>query len=150
MATSLDDEPPSLEEDDHLLASSSYPLDVLEGGPTLPSDTPKGQISPAQMEGHGRPKNPAVYIFHALCRWVKGPRPPRPFKIKPIFPQLQNVPLAFLQRSVPRGQRRFWLLIIHHCLWLGVFLGVLYISRSGCQVPGYRTPVRLSCVSRFW
>lgn len=145
MSTSLDDEPPSLEENDHLLASFSYSMNVLKGetpqyhdgtedtntgyfSPSLPFDTPESRISHAQEDDflpagpnstnfcHGGPKNSAVRIFHALCRWVKGPRSPRPFTIKPILPQLQNLPLAFLQRYFPGRQQRSWLLIVIYLL----------------------------------
>ena len=179
MSTSPDDEPPSLEEDDHLLTSSRYPMDVLKGGTpryrdgiqhantgqssaSFPFDISEGRISHAQEEAfltarpnsidsrNGRAKKSAVRILHALCRWAKGPRPPRPFRIKPILPQLQNVPLAFLQRYIPGRQQKVWLFMIFYLLWVCVFLAVLSISVSGCQVPGYRTLVRLSCVSRFW
>ena len=179
MSSSADDNLPSHEVNDHLLESSSYPLKAVNGrtpryrdgiedaytghiSPSLSLDEPENRVSQVYEEGflterpnpicslYGGPKESAARVFHALCRWVKGPRPPRPFKIKPILPQLQNLPLAFLHKHFPGRRQRIWLLIIFYFLWGGVFLGVLSMSISGCQVPGYKTPVRLSCVSRFW
>ena len=179
MSSSLDDEPPNFEQDHHLLASSSYPLEVLKSGnprygdeieddnaevisPSSPLDTSENWIAEAQEEGlitarrhpiyspHSESKKSIAAIFQALHWWVEGPRPPRPFKIQPILPQLQNAPLAFLQGYFPQRQQRFWLLIIVYLLWISTFLSVLSFSISGCQVPGYKTPVRLSCISRFW
>lgn len=140
-------------------------IEVSTTGRVSPSfhfETPEGRLWHAQEEGlltarptpkyshHDGPKTSTARIFHALYRWIKGPRPPRPFKIRPILPELQNVPPALLQKYFPSQKQKFWLLVMFYFLWLSVSLGVLSISLSGCKVPGYETPVRLSCVSRFW
>lgn len=99
---------------------------------------------------HSGLKKSAVHIFYDLYQWVKGPQPPRPFKISPLLPRLQNAPTVFLHKHFPERNQRFWLLLIICVLWVSLFSGVLSASLSGCQVSGYNTPVRLSCVSRFW
>lgn len=92
----------------------------------------------------------ATYIFRVLFRWVKGPQPSRPFKIEPILPRFQRIPIAFLDKYFPGRKQRFSLLLIFCLLWLLLFSAVLSTSISGCHISGYRTPIRLSCVSRLW
>ena len=171
--SSPDHKPSSFTTNDQVLASSSYLMDVpnyngiedAEIGYRLHSmafDRSVSRILLAQEESflnacpnptyarRSGPKESAARVVYALYRWAKGPRQLRPFRIEPILPQLQNVPLVLLQKYFPKRKQQFWLLIILCLLWVSVFLGVLSTSISGCQVPGYKTPVRLSCVSRFW
>lgn len=95
-------------------------------------------------------KKSAASILYALSRWVKGPRPSRPFKIEPILPRIQNIPITFLDNYFPRRKQRSCLLLIFCLLWIILFSAVLSTSISGCQIAGYHTPIRLSCVSRLW
>ena len=179
MSSSPDDEPLSLEENGHLLASFSYPMDVLRSSnpryrdgvedantgqtsPLLSSDASEIGVAQVQEDGfltarlksiyshHGGPKRLGARISRAFCQWTKGPRTPRPFEIKTIMPQLQTAPPALLHKHFPGQRGKLSLLIILCLLWVVVFLTVLYISISRCQIPGYTTPIRLSCVSKFW
>ena len=99
---------------------------------------------------HTGPTKSAASIFHALSKWIKSAQPSRPFKIKPILPQFQNIPIVFLDKYFPGQQQRFWLLLILSLLWIIVFSAVLSTSIYGCHIPGYNAPIRLSCVSRLW
>lgn len=183
MSRSTDDEPPRLEENDHLLASYSHPMhipvskgttfrrhegiedaDIELGSPTLPLTGIESPIPNTHEEdsftgipnlihsrhSHGGIKESAAHIFDGLCQWVKGPQPPRPFKMSPFLPWFQNAPIIFLHKHLPERNQRFGLLLIVCFLWVSVFSGVLSASLSRCQVFGYNTPVRLSCNSRFW
>ena len=168
---------PSLGEGDDLLDSSSYSMRPLGTSNAYPDEnedsagwhhsessnegTPGSQRSEDLEEGildarlnsaHlDRPRWISVArTFYAIEQWVRGPRPPRPYRITPILAQLQPMPLKTFRRYFPRRQQRFCLLGAVFLLWLIIFLGVLSRSVLGCQIPGYRTPVRLSCVSRFW
>ncbi|KAF2170899.1 hypothetical protein M409DRAFT_63929 [Zasmidium cellare ATCC 36951] len=82
--------------------------------------------------------------------WVKGPNPPRIYKITPIFPNIQHAPIALLDRYAPKRRQRFWLLILLYASWLFVFSLMLWKSSFAAQIPGYGTPVRLSCSARYW
>lgn len=108
-----------------------------------------GSLDPPDSDDTGR-KTTVASIFHVFSRWMKGPRPSRPFKIKPILSHVQNSPIAFLDRYLPRREQRFCLLLIVCLLWIVSFSAVLSTSISGCHISGYHTPVRLSCVSRLW
>ena len=108
-----------------------------------------GSLNSLDAPGTGL-KNSAASIFYALSRWVKGPRPSRPFKIEPILPRIQNIPIAFLDKYFPGRKQRSCLLLILCLLWIILFSAVLSTSISGCQISGYPTPIRLSCGSRLW
>lgn len=136
--------------------------DIELGSPTLPAINVESPISNIHEEDfftyspnsihshHSSFKKSAARIFYDLCQWVKGPQSPRQSKISPFLPRLQNAPIDFLHKHFPERNQRYWLLLIICFLWVGLFSGVLSTSLSGCQVFGYNTPVRLSCVSRFW
>ena len=170
---------PSLGEGDDLLDPSSYSMRPLNTRNTYPDEiedsagwrhsaslgggTPVSQCSEDLEEGTLDPRLKSISArldrprwmslgrgFNAVEQWVRGPRPPRPYRVTPILSQLQTVPLVSFRRIFPRRQQRFCLLVGIFLLWSIIFLGVLSRSVLGCQIPGYRTPVRLSCVSRFW
>lgn len=83
-------------------------------------------------------------------KWVKGPQPPRIYSIRPIFPDIQHVPLALLDRYAPKKAQRFWLLIALYASWLFMFSVVLYKSSVTASIPGHGSPVNLRCTTRYW
>lgn len=179
MLSSLDDEPLGFVENSRLLSSSdSSAHGLTREGPqyrdriedqdvelgTISSipisiGDPNSQVhredfitgpSNSLYSRYTGPKKSAASFFHALSKWVKGAQPSRPFKIKPIFPQIQNAPIAFLDKYFPGQKQRSWLLLILYLLWIIVFSAVLSTSTYGCHISGYNAPIRLSCVSRLW
>lgn len=179
MSSSLDDEPLDFVENSRLLPfSDSSAHGLTRGGPHYrdrieDQDIELGTISSTpigignrnwQVDGEyviTDPSNPlysrhtglkksAASIFHALSKWLKGAQPSRPFKIKPILPQFQNIPIAFLDKYFPGQKQRSWLLLILYLLWIIIFSAVLSTSIYGCHISGYNAPIRLSCVSRLW
>ena len=40
--------------------------------------------------------------WHSTITWVKGPQPPRIYKITPIIPKLQHAPIELLDRYAPK------------------------------------------------
>lgn len=179
MSSSVDDEPPSLEENSCLLPSSDSPLhDPTGEAPRYrdgieDQDIELGSISspPISIENrtsqvHGEnfitgplnplcsrytgPKRSAAPIFYALYQWVKGPQPSRPFKIGPILPQLQNIPIAFLDKYFPGRKQRSWLLIISCLLWIILFRPSCLHQYMAVTYLDTNPPIRLSCVSRLW
>ena len=91
---------------------------------------------------------PVERTYYALAKWVIGPQPPRIYKIQPVFRHLQSTPIRLLHRNSTKWIR-FWLLICLYTMWASAFLVILG-SVHLCQAKGYRSAVRLSCVSRFW
>lgn len=86
----------------------------------------------------------------AVATWVKGPQPPRIYKIKPFFPQIQEAPLRLLDRYAPKRMQRFWLLIFFYVCWVFCFSLILHKSSFASDIKGYGSPVRLGCTASFW
>ena len=92
---------------------------------------------------------PLKRAYYALTTWVIGPQPPRVYTIQPAFRYLQIAPIQLLRRYSSQ-KTRVWLLLSIYIVWATIFLGTLGISVFGCQTADYRSPLRLSCNSRFW
>lgn len=138
---------------EHLLASpSSYSMDALSSryhdtNEEQPLQIKIGTSLNSVFRRQGR-NFPGTRFSRPLFKWAQGPRSPRPFKIKPLPPQVAH--LGLLERFLPGKRKKSWLLVVFYLLWLDIFIVVLAVSLSHCQVPGYGAPVRLSCVSRSW
>lgn len=85
-----------------------------------------------------------------LIDWIRGPDPPRTWKITPYFPAVQTAPLVLLDRLAPKRKQKFWLLIALYFCFLLVFITVLHESAFADTVPGYGTPTNLGCTDTFW
>jgi hypothetical protein len=91
---------------------------------------------------------PISRTAHRVTQWVRGPQPPKEYRIKPLFENVQTFPVRLLAR-LPR-LARICAFIGAFMLWIVLF-GVL-ISSFGLpdDFAGFGAPVRLSCVARLW
>jgi hypothetical protein len=92
----------------------------------------------------------ALRIYEPVARWIRGPVPPRPWKIKPFFPAVQYFPVEILRRWLPKQRHRFWALMAFYAAWVACFTTVLHKSAFATDVPGWGNPVRIRCEYRFW
>lgn len=86
----------------------------------------------------------------AIARWVKGPIPPSPLLLTPLFPQIQELPHRFLDRFLPKRRYKTFLLLLLYICWFIPWTVVLVHSRSGGYIEGYGQPQTLSCATTFW
>lgn len=91
-----------------------------------------------------------VAYSKAIVKWAKGPNPPRPYRIEPVFPSIQHAPLALLDRYAPKRIQRLGLLVLLYFFWILAFCVVQYKSSFAGEVPGYGVPVRLWCGASYW
>lgn len=116
-----------------------------------------------EFDGLARPKSPSwrariaervpprlKRAWETTVTWVKGPQPPRVYRITPIFPKIQHIPIALLDRYAPKKVQRFWLLVALYICWFFVFSLMQWKSSFAVQIPGYGNPVRLGCGARYW
>jgi hypothetical protein len=89
-------------------------------------------------------------VCKATATWVKGPQPPRPWKIHPIFPKVQIAPVQLLNSYFPKRKHKVILLLFFYFCWLLSFGLVLHRSAFAADIPGYGSPVRVRCNDRFW
>jgi len=87
----------------------------------------------------------------AIANWTKGPDPPRTYHIGPgIFPEFQEMPLHLVERHLPKRKHRIAALLALYFAWLLCFVLVLSKSAFASDIPGYGSPVRVSCGARYW
>ncbi|KAF2267279.1 hypothetical protein CC78DRAFT_541927 [Lojkania enalia] len=89
-------------------------------------------------------------IWRATVVWVKGPQPPRPWKIRPFFPSVQHAPVQFLNNYFPKRRHKVILLLFFYLCWFLSFALVLHRSAFAADIPGHGPPVRIRCTDRFW
>jgi hypothetical protein len=82
--------------------------------------------------------------------WVKGPQPPRQWKIHPFFPRVQMAPVHFLNNYFPKRKHKVSLLVFFYFCWFLSFSLVLHRSAFAADIPGHGSPVRIRCNDRLW
>ncbi|KAF3761965.1 hypothetical protein M406DRAFT_348078 [Cryphonectria parasitica EP155] len=86
----------------------------------------------------------------AICTYLKGPDPPRIWKIRPILPRLQHLPLRLVDKFCPRQWQRILALFLFYVCWIATFGAVLHKSAVADDVNGYGQPVQIQCGGVFW
>ncbi|KAK8209180.1 hypothetical protein M8818_003875 [Zalaria obscura] len=137
-----DDEP---SEDDTLLPPESV-HGSESGDEELDMDKDDSWISRLKQRIPG----PIKRVSGAVVTWVKGPQPPRIYKIEPLFPQIQHAPLKLLDRYAPKRAQRAGLLLAIYFFWLLAFSLIQWKSSFASDIEGYGSPVRLNCGDTYW
>lgn len=82
--------------------------------------------------------------------YLKGPEPPRIWKIRPFLPKVQHLPLTLVNKACRRQWQRILALLLFYICWIATFAAVLHKSSVAGSVPGYGQPLLLQCGSTFW
>ncbi|KAH7079768.1 hypothetical protein FB567DRAFT_533310 [Paraphoma chrysanthemicola] len=147
----IDDEgaPPQIYRDDE---NASIHDDAESAILISPSEASGQEYYPAQEPYYARKYIPTRLqrAWDATVVWVKGPQPPRPWKIHPFFPKIQTAPIRFINNYFPKRKHKVLLLIFFYGCWLLSFGLVLHRSAFAADIPGYGSPVRIRCTDRFW
>ncbi|CAI6299175.1 unnamed protein product [Periconia digitata] len=88
--------------------------------------------------------------WRTTALWVKGPQPPRPWTIRPLFPTIQSAPLRFVEKCFPKHKHKVALLAFFYFCWFLSFALVLHRSAFAADIPGHGAPVRLRCTDQLW
>lgn len=86
----------------------------------------------------------------AVVTWCKGPDPPRPWRITPIFERVQTAPIRLLDYLCPKKTHKALAYILFMICWILTFSLVLWKSSFAEDVPGYGAPANIGCGARFW
>ena len=86
----------------------------------------------------------------AVAKWSKGPNPPQIQKITPFFPSLQEAPVKFIDKHLPKRRHKVGLLAFFYFCWLLTFLLVLSHSAKAGNIEGYGKPQSIWCGASFW
>lgn len=85
-----------------------------------------------------------------VADWSKGPDPPQIQKISPFFPAIQEAPVKFIEKYLPRKKQKAALLAFFYLCWMLTFSLVLVHSNSAGKIRGYGKPVPIWCGENFW
>ncbi|PNS21182.1 hypothetical protein CAC42_3520 [Sphaceloma murrayae] len=140
-----------------------HPDDDDDDDDTLLPPSASDSLRQVGMEDPGTPARPTLKArvrdripprllryWKATATWVQGPKPPRIYKIAPIFPVIQHAPLHLVDRFAPKRMQRAGLLLFFYAAWLLAFSLVLWRSSFASEISGYGSPARLSCGAKYW
>jgi hypothetical protein len=139
----------------HSRSDKHHPRSVLGSGTHIPDEYDESenllQTEETLPGGWTEKRSGWAYpAFAAIGKWVKGPNPPRSYKIEPYFSRIQTAPIRLLEKRLTRTSSKIWSFLFFVFFWILVFASILYKSVGSADIPGYGPPVRLSCVSRLW
>lgn len=120
--------------------------------PTIDADTtgsgPSRHPFIEKLKGHVPPT--VQRRSNTVWGYLKGPDPPRIWKIRPLLPRVQQLPLRLVDRFCPRRWQRITALVIFYICWVATFAAVLRKSSAADDVNGYGQPILTGCGSTFW
>ncbi|KAL3441349.1 LCCL domain-containing protein [Aspergillus insuetus] len=142
--------PPSVEVDDQFddpdAADNLLPRDVDTGNTILPvwlresSKSFRYKWVPLPIRKAAR----------ATANFVKGPDPPNPLLLIPLIPQIQELPVRYLNKFAPKRKHKILLLLLLYLAWFLPWTILFLHSRSAGYIAGYGRPRTLSCSTSFW
>ena len=93
---------------------------------------------------------PTVKLTEAVFTWIKGPQPPRVFKIEPFLPRVQQAPVRLVDRWCPKHRHKITLLLAFYLCWLATFSAVVHYSARSSEIVGWGQPTEISCLEAYW
>jgi hypothetical protein len=142
--------PPSVEVDDQFddpdAADNLLPRDVDTGNTILPvwlresSKSFRYKWVPLPIRKASR----------ATANFIKGPDPPNPLLLMPLIPQIQELPVRYLNKFAPKRRHKISLLLLLYLAWFLPWTILFLHSRSAGHIAGYGRPRTLSCSTSFW
>lgn len=86
----------------------------------------------------------------ATVRWLRGPEPTRTWKIRPLLPRVQQLPLRLVDKLLPRLWQRAIALLVFYVCWIATFGAVMHKSSAVDEVDGQGSPFLVGCGASFW
>ncbi|KAJ4306285.1 hypothetical protein N0V88_001084 [Collariella sp. IMI 366227] len=93
---------------------------------------------------------PVRRIVKATAGWARGPPNPPRYHIQPLFPRVQHLPIALLDKHVPRKRHRALAVFGFLGTWLLTFALVMRESRSVIEIPEWGVPAQIGCGYTYW
>ncbi|KAG5751551.1 hypothetical protein H9Q70_005795 [Fusarium xylarioides] len=138
--------PVSGSDSDRENAHPDAPLEVDDNGPSTPRFI--------QDETTWKRWNWVPYPIRRASKWVAkwshGPVNPQPFRIKPLFPAIQEYPLVLVERIIPSLKHRFWLVFCYLSIWIVTFALVKRRDTMASEIEGWGTPQTIGCGVSYW
>lgn len=86
----------------------------------------------------------------AVVAWSNGPDPPQIQRITPFLPSVQEAPVRFIEKHLPKKRHKTALLAFFYFSWLLTFILVLNHSAKAGNIEGYGKPLSIWCGASFW
>ncbi|EEY17970.1 LCCL domain-containing protein [Verticillium alfalfae VaMs.102] len=83
-------------------------------------------------------------------RWKWGPQNPRDWKIKPVFPRIQEFPLLLVEKYLPKRKQRLVVVFFYVAIWAVTFALVKRAETLATEIEGWRTPSEIGCGATYW
>ncbi|KAK6363548.1 hypothetical protein TWF730_000976 [Orbilia blumenaviensis] len=80
----------------------------------------------------------------AIARWIKGPVPPETLKIKPLFPDIQAIPIRILDSLCPHKKTKAVAWLVACAIWMTAFVLVIHYSYFAGE------EMMLGCNNSLW
>lgn len=93
---------------------------------------------------------PVRKFGRAAAVWAQGPANPVTFRIKPIFPAVQQLPIVLLHKYVPTRKHRLFLFAGYLLVWLLTFSLVKRQESSLTELKPWGKPQEIGCGNYFW
>jgi hypothetical protein len=93
---------------------------------------------------------PVRRFLRAVAVWSKGPANPQPYRIKPLFPRVQEFPLQIIRRVLPDPRHRLWLTLAYLSIWLITFVLVKRQETQATDIAGWGQPQKIGCGVTYW
>lgn len=88
--------------------------------------------------------------YGAAVGWLRGPEPARTWKIRPLLPRVQHLPLRLVDKLLPRLWQRAIALLVFYVCWIATFGAVMHESSAVGDIDGQGSPFLISCGASFW
>ncbi|KAL2137138.1 hypothetical protein VTI74DRAFT_8770 [Chaetomium olivicolor] len=133
------------DEEAQLLEGDDYEQYELEDG--------AGPIPRQQQSLQGQQKTRRFWTRQWTPRWLAflhGPDPPKVQTIKPLFPSVQELPVKWLEKVLPRRWQRAVLMVFFLVAW-AISLATPLLLSKGTATDASGTAIRhIDCVDTLW
>ncbi|KAH7152442.1 hypothetical protein B0J13DRAFT_264180 [Dactylonectria estremocensis] len=89
-------------------------------------------------------------VSKMIVKWTKGPVNPQPYRIKPLFPVVQEYPLWLVDRFLPQFKHRVWLVCFYLSIWVVTFALVKRQATLATEITGWGEPQSIGCGVTYW
>lgn len=125
------------------------PIEILEEADSSPP-TPRFIQDERSWKRWKWVPYPIRRFSKAAARWARGPSNPRRWKIDPLLPQVQRLPITLLNKVLPQRKHRIWLAMFWLAMWVVTFALVMRDGLLASEVDGWGTPIKIGCGAKYW
>ncbi|EGY17624.1 hypothetical protein VD0002_g351 [Verticillium dahliae] len=93
---------------------------------------------------------PVYRLWKATATWAQGPQNPRDWKIKPVFPRIQEYPLLLVEKYLPKRKQRLAVVFFYVAIWAVTFALVKRAETLATEIEGWGTPSEIGCGATYW